>query len=55
MVVPIHTVYICSQLHYGDESSRQECRWLFKFVLKIFYGTIVVENVDYIPPRGVPW
>ncbi|RPD59758.1 hypothetical protein L226DRAFT_480684 [Lentinus tigrinus ALCF2SS1-7] len=29
-------------------------RWLFKFVLKIFYGTIVVENVDYIPPRGVP-
>ncbi|KAI0745657.1 hypothetical protein C8Q76DRAFT_704428 [Earliella scabrosa] len=29
-------------------------RWLFKFVLKIFYGTIVVENVDVIPPRGVP-
>ncbi|KAM5533713.1 hypothetical protein V8D89_012586 [Ganoderma adspersum] len=29
-------------------------RWLFKFVLKIFYGTIVVENVDHIPPRGVP-
>lgn len=30
-------------------------RLLFKFVLKIFYGTIVVENVDHIPPRGVPW
>ncbi|KAI0632359.1 hypothetical protein C8Q77DRAFT_1197670 [Trametes polyzona] len=29
-------------------------RLLFKFVLKIFYGTIVVENVDLIPPRGVP-
>ncbi|KAI0779563.1 hypothetical protein C8Q74DRAFT_1259696 [Fomes fomentarius] len=29
-------------------------RWLFKFVLKIFYGTIVVENVDAIPPRGTP-
>ncbi|KAI0743628.1 hypothetical protein C8Q80DRAFT_1182396 [Daedaleopsis nitida] len=29
-------------------------RWLFKFVLKIFYGTIVVENVDVIPPRGTP-
>ncbi|TBU48620.1 hypothetical protein BD309DRAFT_949155 [Dichomitus squalens] len=29
-------------------------RLLFKFVLKIFYGTIVVENVDNIPPRGVP-
>ncbi|KAH9895173.1 hypothetical protein C8Q73DRAFT_759590 [Cubamyces lactineus] len=29
-------------------------RLLFKFVLKIFYGTIVVENVDLIPPRGTP-
>ncbi|KAI0769446.1 hypothetical protein BD413DRAFT_694764 [Trametes elegans] len=29
-------------------------RFLFKFVLKIFYGTIVVENVDLIPPRGTP-
>ncbi|OJT08103.1 hypothetical protein TRAPUB_1038 [Trametes pubescens] len=30
-------------------------RLLFKFVLKIFYGTIVVENADLIPPRGTPW
>ncbi|KAH9931180.1 uncharacterized protein BXZ73DRAFT_47432 [Epithele typhae] len=29
-------------------------RWLFKFVLKIFYGTIVVENTENIPPRGTP-
>ncbi|KAI0369706.1 hypothetical protein BV20DRAFT_967706 [Pilatotrama ljubarskyi] len=29
-------------------------RLLFKFVLKIFYGTIVVENVGLIPPRGTP-
>ncbi|KAF8507451.1 hypothetical protein BU17DRAFT_100471 [Hysterangium stoloniferum] len=27
-------------------------RWLFKFVLKVFYGTIVIENVDYIPKKG---
>lgn len=31
------------------------CRLLFKFVLKIFYGTIVVENADVIPPNGRPW
>ncbi|THU95394.1 hypothetical protein K435DRAFT_666471 [Dendrothele bispora CBS 962.96] len=29
-------------------------RILFKFVLKIFYGSIVVENVDVIPKTGVP-
>ncbi|PCH43442.1 hypothetical protein WOLCODRAFT_164441 [Wolfiporia cocos MD-104 SS10] len=29
-------------------------RLLFKFVLKIFYGTIVVENAHLIPPRGQP-
>ncbi|KAI8992895.1 hypothetical protein BD414DRAFT_482616 [Trametes punicea] len=29
-------------------------RLLFKFVLKIFYGTIVVENVDVIPSRVTP-
>ncbi|KAI0733045.1 hypothetical protein C8Q72DRAFT_988748 [Fomitopsis betulina] len=29
-------------------------RLLFKFVLKIFYGTIVVENAHVIPPRGKP-
>ena len=30
-------------------------RLLFKFVLKIFYGSIVVENSDLIPPDGQPW
>ncbi|KAL4254288.1 Phospholipid/glycerol acyltransferase domain-containing protein [Abortiporus biennis] len=29
-------------------------RLLFKFVLKIFYGTIVVENAHLIPKRGEP-
>ncbi|KDQ57625.1 hypothetical protein JAAARDRAFT_35317 [Jaapia argillacea MUCL 33604] len=29
-------------------------RLLFQFVLKIFYGTIVVENVDLIPETGEP-
>ncbi|KAF8973156.1 hypothetical protein BDZ97DRAFT_1779746 [Flammula alnicola] len=29
-------------------------RLLFKFVLKIFYGTIVVENADLIPETGRP-
>ncbi|KAH9935628.1 uncharacterized protein B0H18DRAFT_1101325 [Fomitopsis serialis] len=29
-------------------------RLLFKFVLKIFYGTIVVENAQVIPPKGKP-
>ncbi|EIW83042.1 hypothetical protein CONPUDRAFT_164054 [Coniophora puteana RWD-64-598 SS2] len=29
-------------------------RLLFKFVLKIFYGSIVVENAHLIPPTGVP-
>lgn len=29
-------------------------RLLFKFVLKIFYGTIVVENADLIPKTGQP-
>ncbi|KAI5117785.1 hypothetical protein M0805_000428 [Coniferiporia weirii] len=29
-------------------------RLLFKFVLKIFYGTIVVENADLIPGNGKP-
>ena len=28
---------------------------LFQFVLKIFYGTIVIENVDLIPEAGRPW
>ncbi|KAH0588888.1 hypothetical protein H2248_004677 [Termitomyces sp. 'cryptogamus'] len=29
-------------------------RLLFKFVLKIFYGTIVVENIHHIPVTGRP-
>ncbi|KAI0320922.1 hypothetical protein OF83DRAFT_466959 [Amylostereum chailletii] len=29
-------------------------RLLFKFVLKIFYGTIVVEGIDHIPQDGRP-
>ncbi|KZT21420.1 hypothetical protein NEOLEDRAFT_1073436 [Neolentinus lepideus HHB14362 ss-1] len=29
-------------------------RLLFKFALKIFYGTIVVENADYVPKTGEP-
>ncbi|KAK7692597.1 hypothetical protein QCA50_004229 [Cerrena zonata] len=29
-------------------------RLLFKFVLKIFYGTIVVEGTENIPERGKP-
>ncbi|TRM69459.1 hypothetical protein BD626DRAFT_563204 [Schizophyllum amplum] len=29
-------------------------RLLFKFVLKIFYGTIVIENVENIPEDGHP-
>ncbi|KAG1731516.1 uncharacterized protein EDB91DRAFT_1154364 [Suillus paluster] len=29
-------------------------RLLFQFVLKIFYGTIVVENADLIPKTGQP-
>jgi hypothetical protein len=30
-------------------------RILFKTVLKIFYGTIVVEGVENIPQTGRPW
>ncbi|TFK44424.1 hypothetical protein BDQ12DRAFT_672975 [Crucibulum laeve] len=29
-------------------------RWLFRFVLKIFYGSIVIENTHLIPPTGKP-
>ncbi|KAF9010484.1 hypothetical protein BDQ17DRAFT_1387737 [Cyathus striatus] len=29
-------------------------RFLFKFVLKVFYGTIVVENPEFVPPTGSP-
>ncbi|KZP34476.1 hypothetical protein FIBSPDRAFT_915724 [Athelia psychrophila] len=29
-------------------------RFLFKFVLRIFYGTVVVENTEYIPKTGRP-
>lgn len=37
------------------ELKEETSRLMFKFVLKIFYGTIVVENADLIPPRGTPW
>lgn len=30
-------------------------RILFRTVLKIFYGTIVVEGVENIPQTGRPW
>ncbi|KAG8213875.1 hypothetical protein J3R82DRAFT_10619 [Butyriboletus roseoflavus] len=30
-------------------------RLLFHFVLKIFYGAIVVENTEYVPKTGEPW
>ncbi|KAF5393517.1 hypothetical protein D9757_000786 [Collybiopsis confluens] len=29
-------------------------RLLFKFVLKVFYGTIVINNADLVPVRGKP-
>jgi len=28
---------------------------LFRFVLKIFYGSIVVENAHMVPENGIPW
>lgn len=28
---------------------------LFRFVLKIFYGSIVVENAHMVPENGRPW
>jgi len=28
---------------------------LFRFVLKIFYGSIVVENAHLVPENGRPW
>ena len=53
MVVHPHTV--CCWLSYCAHEIPDDGRLLFKFVLKIFYGTIVVEGVENIPPRGVPW
>ncbi|KIM28150.1 hypothetical protein M408DRAFT_16358 [Serendipita vermifera MAFF 305830] len=29
-------------------------RLLFRFVLNVFYGSIVIENEHYIPPNGTP-
>ncbi|RDX52699.1 hypothetical protein OH76DRAFT_1480318 [Lentinus brumalis] len=29
-------------------------RLLFRFALRVFYGNIILENVENIPPRGVP-
>jgi hypothetical protein len=28
---------------------------LFRFVLKIFYGSVVVENAHLVPEDGMPW
>lgn len=30
-------------------------RWLFRFVLGVFYSTVVVEGAENIPEDGVPW
>ena len=30
-------------------------RFLFKFVLKIFYSSIVIENPEFVPSDGMPW
>ncbi|KAJ3561828.1 hypothetical protein NP233_g9957 [Leucocoprinus birnbaumii] len=35
-------------IYHGEE------RLLFRFVLKIFYGSIVVENGDLVPSTGIP-
>ncbi|KAF7321740.1 PlsC domain-containing protein [Mycena kentingensis (nom. inval.)] len=29
-------------------------RWLFRFVLKIFYGSIVIEGTENVPKTGIP-
>ena len=53
MVVHPHTV--CCWLSYCAHEIPDDGRLLFKFVLKIFYGTIVIENADLIPEDGHPW
>jgi len=30
-------------------------RFLFRIVLKVFYGSIVVENAHFVPETGIPW
>lgn len=30
-------------------------RWLFRFVLGVFYSNVVVEGAENIPEDGVPW
>lgn len=47
--------FIRSVFVFSVSAILRGCRLLFKFVLKIFYGTIVVENAHVIPPRGKPW
>lgn len=57
MVLLPHTVRRCpNNVASGrpHEDSRTY-RLLFKFVLKIFYGTIVVEGTENIPLKGEPW
>lgn len=39
----------------ADQLRGNCCRLLFKFVLRIFYGTVVVENTESIPKTGRPW
>lgn len=54
-----HTFSLGTQPPIWDETNVQtltiRVRLLFKFVLKIFYGTIVVENANLIPANGRPW
>ncbi|KIO31598.1 hypothetical protein M407DRAFT_14069 [Tulasnella calospora MUT 4182] len=39
---------------FPDTPVAVACSLLFKFVLNVFYGTIVVENEHYIPKNGEP-
>ena len=55
MVVLLYKVSLLSEAILARSKARKIDRLLFKFVLKIFYGTIVVENAHVIPPRGKPW
>ncbi|KAG6333631.1 hypothetical protein ID866_5456 [Astraeus odoratus] len=46
--------YSCSLVLHTYTACVAHFLFLFKFVLKIFYGTIVVENTDLIPKTGQP-
>lgn len=41
--------------HFDGQSFRLSNSSLFKFCLKVFYGTIVIENADYLPKKGESW